>query len=369
MRKLKIGRYAVPLWLLAVILISLFGSVVGYYVWKTLNIPLEVKEPIEILTYPSPLSLYPGENLPFDITVNNHASVNYSVILDFRLNNVTYQNSYVDFSDEVYTVIPGQQNLAAWLSVDSGAPSIDESLTIDFLRYAYPYTLTNGLIAYWKFNEGHGGIVSDSSGNNNDGTLGPGGPTWVNGKFGKALNFDGVDDWLGVPTLFSSSPSAVTVSAWINSPLSKWSSVFYHGDNCEIALDTGNVDPPYPPYVNLVNPEAAYFKCDLNNPTWTFVHSKNMTQNAWHNIVGVWIKGVALRIYVDGMLAGESTAILDAYPYDPGPTYQATIGSFNRGAEVPGLDTFFNGTIDNVMVYNRALTVQEVETLYTSPPP
>jgi len=131
----KIGKYVIPLWLMAVILVSGIGSgVLAYYVWRTLTIPLEVKEPIEILYYPSQLSLYPGETLEFNITMQNHASVNYSVVLDFQLNNTTYQTNHITFSNEFYTVTPGQQNLTAWLKVKSDAPPINASLTIGFRR-------------------------------------------------------------------------------------------------------------------------------------------------------------------------------------------------------------------------------------------
>jgi hypothetical protein len=81
--------------------------------------------------------------------------------------------------------------------------------------------------------------------------------------------------------------------------------------------------------------------------------------------VGVWIKGVALRLYADGMLAVENTNIPDLYIEDV-PNYPTTIGTYHRGAPIQP-DSFFNGTIDNVMVYDRALTVEEVETLYISP--
>jgi len=56
------------------------------------------------------------------------------VILHFSLDNTTYQDSYVAFSNETYTVITGEQNLTAWLKVEAHAPPINASLTIDFKR-------------------------------------------------------------------------------------------------------------------------------------------------------------------------------------------------------------------------------------------
>lgn len=134
MRSIKIGKRIVSLWFIAVLAILGIGAAaLANYVWNTLIIPLEVREPIEILDYPSELSLFPGMTAEFNITVQNYASVNYYVVLDFHLSNKTYQDNYVKFSDEIYTVIPGQQNLTAWLVVESYAPPINTSLTINIM--------------------------------------------------------------------------------------------------------------------------------------------------------------------------------------------------------------------------------------------
>ena len=225
-----------------------------------------------------------------------------------------------------------------------------------------PIVNISGLVGYWRFNEGSGNITHDSSGNNNDGTLN--GPTWADGKYGTALNFDGVDDWVGIPTLFSSNPSALTISAWINSPLFNTGYVFYHGDTAELTLGNGNLYPNG----TSEDPDSALFGLKLSDGSSIVILSNPMTPNVWHNIVGVWIKGVALRVYVDGVLAGENTAIPNLYPYAPGYGFLPTIGTYNRGYTGPP-DRFFNGTIDDLMVYNRALKDTEVLNLYLNPPP
>ena len=56
--------------------------------------------------------------------------------------------------------------------------------------------IIGGLVGAWKFDEGSGNIAYDSSGNNNHGTIY--GATWVDGKFGKALQFDGIDDYVNI---------------------------------------------------------------------------------------------------------------------------------------------------------------------------
>jgi len=134
---IKFGKHFVPLWLIFILLVSGIGvAALTDYIWKTITMPFEVKEPLEILSYPSELGLYPGEIKEFNITVMNYASRNYTVLLDFSLSNTTYQESYVTFSDETYTVVPDEQNLTAWLKVEEYAPPLNSSLTIDFHRIA-----------------------------------------------------------------------------------------------------------------------------------------------------------------------------------------------------------------------------------------
>ena len=110
---------------LAILLASTLsvGMIAGYFP-SSESIPLEVKEPLEILSYPTAFSLFPGETVEFNVTTQNLASVNYSVTLDFSLNDTTYQTEYVTFSGETYTVTPGEQNLAAWLKVGTNAKGL-----------------------------------------------------------------------------------------------------------------------------------------------------------------------------------------------------------------------------------------------------
>jgi hypothetical protein len=132
---ISIGRHLIPLWLIVVLLFSGIGlGLLGDYVWKTLTIPVQVKEPIEILGYPPKLSLYAGETKFFTVNLTNHGSVDYSIALNFHMSNATYQNNYVTFSNETYEIVPGQQNITAWFDVESYAPSTNDSLTIDFER-------------------------------------------------------------------------------------------------------------------------------------------------------------------------------------------------------------------------------------------
>lgn len=94
------------------------------------SIPVEVKDPIEITDYPSGFSLFPGETQEFNVTLQNIGPMNYSCILEFVLNDTAYQNKYIEFSSEIYTVVPGKQILSAWLTVSPTAAPASLLLTI-----------------------------------------------------------------------------------------------------------------------------------------------------------------------------------------------------------------------------------------------
>jgi len=71
----------------------------------------------------------------------------------------------------------------------------------------------DGLVAGWHFDEGSGSVAKDSSGNGNDGTIH--GATWVDGKFGKALSFDGEDDYVSVTTPLTNVENTFTMELWV----------------------------------------------------------------------------------------------------------------------------------------------------------
>ena len=86
--------------------------------------------------------------------------------------------------------------------------------------------IIDGLVGARKFDEGSETIAYDSSGNNNHGTLYSGSnvcsnpptsgcPTWVEGKFGKALRFDGIDDYVEVLDSPSLNPTSITITLWV----------------------------------------------------------------------------------------------------------------------------------------------------------
>jgi hypothetical protein len=121
--------------LTATVLLILILGVAAYNLWPNVTIPISVTEPIEILNYsPTSIELFPGEFENISITVQNHADLNYSVILSYQLNDTAYQHSFVTFSNEIYEVPNGVTGLDAWLLVEPNAPAINATLIIDVQR-------------------------------------------------------------------------------------------------------------------------------------------------------------------------------------------------------------------------------------------
>jgi len=104
------------------------------YMWATRTTSFVVEEPLSITGFPNMLSTHPGENITLDITIENAASINYSVMLNFILNDTGYQQTYMTFSNTTYTISPGSNNIAAWCEVAKKAPPTQLSLTIEFQR-------------------------------------------------------------------------------------------------------------------------------------------------------------------------------------------------------------------------------------------
>jgi hypothetical protein len=205
------------------------------------------------------------------------------------------------------------------------------------------------LMGYWSFNEGSGTVAADRSGHGNDGQL-MNGPTWVAGKIAGALKFDGVDDYVLVPHNASLLPTGneVTVSVWINAERhtgpnnATWQGILSKGDN---------------PRLYSLYTEASGALHFSTGPSGAFVGTLSTGQvplHEWVHVVAM-VSGGQHVYYINGQPAGTSGsgATLPA-----GGTSPLNIG---RTPDEP--DREFLGMIDDVRLYNRALTAEEIKKL------
>jgi len=161
--------------LISIISISGFAA----YAMQPVTIPTEVKEPLEILEYPTGFSLFPGETINFNFTIENFASVNYFQEFEFLVNDTNYQK-YVSFSNYNYSIPPGINKLNAWMTIASNAPTANFEITINKKTDTQNPTPTP--------------INIDSSLNPTLELL-AGGARWVAQEGNKALYINGLDNW------------------------------------------------------------------------------------------------------------------------------------------------------------------------------
>ena len=201
------------------------------------------------------------------------------------------------------------------------------------------------LVGYWNLNENSGTIAYDKSTYGNNGTL-KNGPQWTTGKFGSALNFDGIDDYVDCGTNASlGATNAITVEAWVKTSKAGWNTVATRliGSTNGYWFGTGSSGKLY----------MFIYNNGTLRPCSTGYY---ITDGAWHHVVGVY-DGTKMTCYVDGKAV---------YTKDWGSfmAIGATAGS-SLYISSTGSDQF-NGLIDEVRIWKRALSPEEVKASYSS---
>ena len=208
---------------------------------------------------------------------------------------------------------------------------------------------STGPVGSWNFDEGSGTSVSDASGNGNTGTL-LNGPIWTSGVKGTALSFDGVDDYvdMGSPPPLNITGPAITVQAW-----AKASSP---GNYKYIISKTDGLYMGYGLYTGSSGTLRFYIGNGSGLITTPDVTSP--WDNRWHHIAGTY-DGSKLNLYIDGVARASVAAtgsIADS------SARSLNIGGFSEGGFL------FKGVVDDVQIYNRALSATEIQQLYSAIP-
>lgn len=218
----------------------------------------------------------------------------------------------------------------------------------------------SGEIGHWTMNEGVGPNIADSSGNGNNGTRS--GTEWATGCSGTGLLFDGVDDFVdlgfAVGADLDGAP-AISLSAWI-----KVKSLPEPGT-------TGNTI-----FQTRINEASNGFSVLMNGPNYlvigarSIISDKHQAMKFESDVTGGWKHVVAIVDYAQKSM----TMYVDGVPQPPlssPPTFNAS--QYSRGdnhtqtdriGSSPANTEMFNGTIDEVRIYPRALTEEEVNALF-----
>ncbi len=206
---------------------------------------------------------------------------------------------------------------------------------------------TQSVVGMWGFDEGEGNIAKDSSGHHNDGTL-VGNPEWADGKFGAALQFDGVDDYVDCGNAKVLHIPKGTMMAWMKVHTDKDSGL------SAVTLPFGDSRRWEPPFRSLglgaVQGEPVFWIA-INAENKEFL-SGALQLHRWHHIA-ITYDGLMRRGYIDGEEV-FSYVFRGEIEYSGAPS--CVIGT--RGKESPG--EFFNGVIDEVAIFNEALSVDQI---------
>jgi hypothetical protein len=209
-------------------------------------------------------------------------------------------------------------------------------------------TPTSDLLGYWKFDELTGTAALDASGNNYLG--GVFGATWVSGRDEFALDFDGIADYVLIPTEPAlNNLEAITMMAWIYPRVDSHWHIIDKGDGDKRLYSEG--------LNRTVDGRIRY------SGTHAFSRSVNDTVqlNDWQHVAMVWSRATnATTLYHNGREVSYSIHDIGTDGPLDDTTHAFTIGA--RGALGEG--TFFKGLIDEVRLYNRALTAGEIYDLY-----
>ncbi len=201
-----------------------------------------------------------------------------------------------------------------------------------------------GLLGHWPF-EDLGGVAFDTSGNGHDATLG-GGAVWGSGQVGAGLDLQAAGDYAGVeasPLL--DQPGALTIAAWIqHPPRAEYTAIVDKRDAGSDGYD-----------LYLSNTGRGFIRVNASTLAGTVL----VTDGTWHHLAATW-DGSSLALYVDGML--------DASLGIP-PTTVDTSSSLLFGRHFQDNAQWeFAGLMDEVRLYDRALTVQEISALAQTSP-
>ncbi len=211
---------------------------------------------------------------------------------------------------------------------------------------------TTGQVGYWRANEGSGTTLVDSSGGSRNGSL-IGSPTWVAGQDGLALSLSGTGQYATVPDSAALDISgAITMATWVKP--GRIGTQYLIKKAIQPPTGTNGYE------LSLASTGLPFVR--FNQSTGPDLYRVNATTIA---AVGVWMHvaatydGTTMSLYIDGVLEGSKA----------GPTAIAT-NALNLGIGAqPNGATPLQGALDEVLLYNTALTPAQIAALATVAPP
>ena len=296
----------------------------------------------EITTQPQTQTVYVNTNASFFVSAEGKY-ITYQWKKD-GINLIAETNATLTLTDANATLHDG--NYSVVVSNDFG--SVESGLTEVLVNDG----ILNGLVGWWKFDETNGTVAYDSSGNGNDGYL-TNGPTWTEGKIGGSLSFDGVDDRVALPNSALNGLTNLTLNLWTK-------------------LNSGSQDHFF--ISGAFSSQHNHFLFGLTNTNEIHIWDGNSKKNGhsyppsnwdgkWINITLIRkIDGSGSQIFIDSVNVNSKAYNASALSIaDKGLWVGADQDRVNGGWEST---QFLDGLIDEVRIYDRALSADEVQALY-----
>jgi len=217
-----------------------------------------------------------------------------------------------------------------------------------------------GLLAQWAFDDGAGTTAQDSSGNGHAGTL-LGDPQWVTGVIGSgALSLDGSDGLVEVDHDESLSlTDALTITTWVK--LNDLSTYYFLVCKAPSGTARDNYPGNYEFRTESGTGDLQFGHQETEGEQYTFYNSTtSITAGQWYHVAVAVTNGGLVEFYVDGAAAGSAPQSSNFGVLNEEPV---RIGGRKDGY------SFFNGFLDDVCIYDKALSASQVQKQFEGIPP
>ena len=292
-----------------------------------------------------------GDTLQYDVAANNY--VEFGLVGElYELAGPVSQLQFTCYDGNDFDNPTTDANYIRFVEVQTtltnpATRGQDKTFTFSAYLRTGGNSCSSGLVGWWKLDETSGLTAADSSGSGNDGTLTDmTGSEWTNGILGGGLEFDGTEDYIVVSNSSSLQlTSALTLTAWIKGDA--WGS----GTDVDIIVrkrGTGSSDT-----YRLAITDGKTGLCLDGGDGDGLLGDTVLNTAQWYHVAATW-DGSTVRIYVDGVLDNDP-------PDSRTGSISTSTRDLNIGSE-PGWDQF-DGIIDDVRIYNRALNAEEIEGL------
>jgi PKD repeat protein len=292
------------------------------------------------------------------VNVSANASDNVSVAgVQFRLDGLPLgdEDTSAPFtlSWDTNTAANGDHDLTAVARDPAGNTTVSAVVDLTVSNTPPPPV---GLVAAYAFDEGSGSTVVDRSGNGQTGTV-SGGAAWsTEGRHGGALSLDGVNDLVTVAdSNLLDLTTAMTIEGWVKPTTSGTSFRTF-------VIKENGTSHVYRIYANTSVP-APRVQAAIADGIRTATGTTPLAANAWSHLAATY-DGTVLRLWVNGT---QVATTLKA------PSIATSTGAFRIGGRSVSPNEFFAGLVDDVRVYNTALTQAQIQadmnTPVAPPPP